>query len=302
VPTAHNGGTGGGRAGSVVNRLRKVATAEQIRIGGTGQSGRGFAVGGSLVEVLDGSMPPRRAGQCHGCSLITACVEGFWALRLDPSGRIGACLLRDDLRVSIAEHLDHPEGLLSTVEDYVGAFEQGRIGKATASRDGAGGMSEENEVNGAVAGHDVGVHLILIREGRVLLGRRANTGFADGGWHVPGGRLDPGETLPSAAIREAAEELGITVGPEALRVTCVCHHLDPDGQARVGVFFHVTTWDGEPVNAEPAKCSDLRWFDLGDLPTPLVDYARIRIAHADPGLVALQGWDSTDEGRTVMAT
>ena len=80
----------------------------------------------------------------------------------------------------------------------------------------------------------VGVHLILAADGKVLLLRRANTGFADGSWSVPGGCLDEGETLPAAAAREAREELGITIDPAGLAFAHLCHHADPDGQARIG--------------------------------------------------------------------
>ena len=45
----------------------------------------------------------------------------------------------------------------------------------------------------------VGVHLILTEGSKVLLLRRANTGFADGSWSLPGGSLENGETLPAAA-------------------------------------------------------------------------------------------------------
>ncbi|WP_093168058.1 NUDIX domain-containing protein [Sinosporangium album] len=59
----------------------------------------------------------------------------------------------------------------------------------------------------------VGVHLTLIQDGKVLLLLRANTGFADGSWSVPGGCVDAGETLPEGAAREAREELGAWQGP-----------------------------------------------------------------------------------------
>jgi hypothetical protein len=129
---------------------------------------------------------------------------------------------------------------VATVEDYLSGFTQGRVRPVPWRSDQAdqadqgGAVGVTGEANGetglstGAVGHDVGVHLVLTRGEAVLLGRRANTGFADGSWHVPGGRLEPGETLPQAAVREAAEELGIGVDPRDLRVACVCHHLDPD--------------------------------------------------------------------------
>ena len=118
----------------------------------------------------------------------------------------------------------------------------------------------------------VGVHLILINGGKVLLLRRANTGFADGSWSLPGGCLDEGETLPAAAAREALEETGITIDPADLAFAHLCHHADPDGQARIGVFFTATRWTGKPINAEPGKCSEIGWHDMSSLPPDVVSY------------------------------
>jgi 8-oxo-dGTP diphosphatase len=137
----------------------------------------------------------------------------------------------------------------------------------------------------------VGVHLILTTGGKVLLLRRANTGFADGSWSVPGGCLDDGETLPAAAAREAREEVGINIDPADLHFTHLCHHADPDGQARVGVFFTAQRWAGEPVNAEPAKCSEIGWHLLDSLPADIVSYIRTGLlACTRQDAFSLDGW------------
>jgi 8-oxo-dGTP diphosphatase len=138
----------------------------------------------------------------------------------------------------------------------------------------------------------VGVHLILAEGRKVLLLRRANTGFADGWWSVPGGSLEHGETLPQAAAREALEEIGVTIDPADLSFARLCHHADPDGQARVGVFFTARRWAGEPVNAERHKCSEIAWHDLADLPSDVVSYIRTGLDAHDHGTTfALDGWD-----------
>ncbi|MBV9024863.1 MAG: NUDIX hydrolase [Streptomycetaceae bacterium] len=53
-------------------------------------------------------------------------------------------------------------------------------------------------------------HLILSRDGRVLLGRRRNTGWNDGLYQVPSGHVEH-ESASAAVIREAQEEAGISV-------------------------------------------------------------------------------------------
>jgi 8-oxo-dGTP diphosphatase len=137
----------------------------------------------------------------------------------------------------------------------------------------------------------IGVHLIALSHGKVLLGRRANTGFADGLWSTPGGRLEAGELVERAVIREAAEEVDIAIRPEDLSLAHLCHHLDPDGRARLGVFFATTTWSGSPVNAEPGRCTEIAWHRVEELPEDMVDYVRAAIIGYHNGhLTTMHGW------------
>jgi ADP-ribose pyrophosphatase YjhB (NUDIX family) len=138
----------------------------------------------------------------------------------------------------------------------------------------------------------VGVHLILTQGEKVLLLRRAKTGFADGSWSVPGGRLEDGETLPAAAAREAREETGVTIDPDDLAFAHLCHHADPDGRARIGVFFTARRWAGKLVNAEPDLCSELGWHDLDDLPGDTVSYIRAALlAYRKGTIFSLDSWE-----------
>ncbi|MBP2706199.1 NUDIX domain-containing protein [Microbispora sp. RL4-1S] len=137
----------------------------------------------------------------------------------------------------------------------------------------------------------VDVHLLLFDEsGRVLLGRRQDTGYADGEWHImPSGHLEEGESVVAAAAREAREELGIEVGE--CRVAHVMHHRNPGGTARIGMFLTTTGMSGTPVNAEPHKCAELAWFPPDRLPDRMVPYSRAGVAavcRADA--FSLHGW------------
>ena len=137
----------------------------------------------------------------------------------------------------------------------------------------------------------VGVHLILIQDQKVLLLRRANTGFADGCWSLPGGSLENGETLPAAAAREAREETGLAIDPHDLAFAHLCHHADPDGLARIGIFFTACRWTGEPVNAEPRLCSELAWHHLNRLPGDTVSYIRTALlAYREGTTFSLDNW------------
>ena len=57
----------------------------------------------------------------------------------------------------------------------------------------------------------VGVGVLLVRDGRVLLGERRGSHGA-GTWAPPGGHLEDGETVEACARREVAEETGLTPG------------------------------------------------------------------------------------------
>src|SRR5215471_13215724 len=89
----------------------------------------------------------------------------------------------------------------------------------------------------------VAVHLFLIRDGRVLLLRRANTGYEDGSYSVPAGHLDGGEEVTVAAIREAREEIGIGLARSAVSVVGVMHQRSD--VEYIDFFVAASTWSGE---------------------------------------------------------
>jgi len=102
--------------------------------------------------------------------------------------------------------------------------------------------------------HPVDVLLLLTGADRVLLALRAGTGYADGQWNLPSGKLELGEDALSAVIREAREEIWVQLATDEPRMAAVVHHRNAAGLARVGLIFAVA-YDpgrhGEPVNAEP---------------------------------------------------
>lgn len=116
------------------------------------------------------------------------------------------------------------------------------------------------------------VQLFFFREHHILLLRRFNTGFRDGEYTVPAGHMDGGETVRQAAIREGYEEAGVSLKEDDLLFSTVMHRIEDE--ERVDFFFQVQQWEGEPFNAEPEKCDDLRWFPVNALPTNTVPYVR----------------------------
>jgi ADP-ribose pyrophosphatase YjhB (NUDIX family) len=135
----------------------------------------------------------------------------------------------------------------------------------------------------------VTVHLLFFQEGKVLLLRRFQTGYMDGHYSVPAGHLDGGETLTQSAVREALEETGMDLAPEDISFACVLHRFEDE--ERVDFFVRVARWKGEPVNAEPHKCDNLRWFKLSRLPDNIVPYVRRGLHNALAGIAFDEfGW------------
>jgi len=133
------------------------------------------------------------------------------------------------------------------------------------------------------------VHLVLRRGDQVLYGQRQNTGYEDGAWHLPSGHLEAGESVVTALIREAEEEIGITIDPRDVHFSHIMHNSSSGG--RVAFFFSVTHWKGEPTNREPEKCADLNWFRLDEPPEHMIHYCREAMCHiADQRVFSTFGW------------
>jgi cyclic pyranopterin phosphate synthase len=79
------------------------------------------------IEVIDASLGRHHVGQCGTCPSRPACVEGFWALRLDAAGTLAPCLLRPSLRLDVTPHTSDPSQLLAAVNAHLDAFTEGTL-------------------------------------------------------------------------------------------------------------------------------------------------------------------------------
>lgn len=119
----------------------------------------------------------------------------------------------------------------------------------------------------------VGVGLLVIKDGKVLWGKRKGS-HGSGLYGGIGGHLEYGETLEQGILRELSEECGIKV--TNLRLLCVSDFLTHHPKHYVDVGF-VAEWEaGEPQVLEPEKCEGWEWRDLDDLPkncfAPMIGY------------------------------
>jgi 8-oxo-dGTP diphosphatase len=114
----------------------------------------------------------------------------------------------------------------------------------------------------------VAVYLILERDGNILFVKRRNTGFMDGYWGLPAGKVDENEELLKSVIREAKEELGVEITAADLSFCHLNHrhdHTQTDTKFWIDVYFRASRWYGEPANAEPHKAEQIAWLDPSDI-------------------------------------
>ncbi|WP_079181787.1 NUDIX domain-containing protein [Streptomyces yunnanensis] len=128
----------------------------------------------------------------------------------------------------------------------------------------------------------------------VLLQRSQNAEFAEGMWDLPVGKSEPGEPITETAVRELYEETGLTVKPEALKVTHIIHGAwgveAPNGF--LTIVFAAHEWTGEPENREPRKHAQVRWVDADAIPEDFVGTTASALhGYLTDGLqVSLDGW------------
>lgn len=133
-------------------------------------------------------------------------------------------------------------------------------------------------------------YVLLRRGSEVLLQLRRGTGYMDGHWAcAAAGHVEAGESVFDAAIREAAEELAITIDPADLEPLTGMHRTGRNGlpiDERVDWFFACSRWTGTPSLTEPDKAAELRWFDLGSLPEPVVPHEEFVLEGLRAGTLA----------------
>jgi 8-oxo-dGTP diphosphatase len=130
----------------------------------------------------------------------------------------------------------------------------------------------------------VDIHLLLVSQGDLLLGRRAGTGYGDGAYEPPSGRLAERETLVEAAVRVAAAEVGIALAPGEVSLAHVLH--DVSGAGRMAFFLTADGWAGDACPAAPAgtgSYSDFGWYPLTELPANMIDRARVAVRNFAAG-------------------
>ena len=105
----------------------------------------------------------------------------------------------------------------------------------------------------------------------ILFQKRINTGYCDGFYDLAAsGHVEANESMKQAMCREAKEELGIIINEDDLEFICMIHKKSK-GSTYYNGYFKANKWIGEPCINEPEKNEELKWFNINDLPSNIVD-------------------------------
>ena len=122
----------------------------------------------------------------------------------------------------------------------------------------------------------IGVGVVLNQAGEVLIDQRLNEGLLGGLWEFPGGKQEPGESIPVTVARELREELAIEVDVNQELIT-VDHAYS---HKKLRFIVHLCRWlSGEP---QPLASQQVRWVkpeELGNFPFPAANARIIEALH-----------------------
>jgi 8-oxo-dGTP diphosphatase len=112
----------------------------------------------------------------------------------------------------------------------------------------------------------VGVAVMIVKDGKVLLGKR-KTSHGAGEYSFPGGHLEYMELFSNCAIRETREECGIEIQNIKFLLVANLTQYAPKHYCNICL---IADWkDGEVKLLEPDRYESWDWYDIDSLPSPL---------------------------------
>ncbi len=139
--------------------------------------------------------------------------------------------------------------------------------------------------------------IIRNKEGKIAFVLRSNTGWMNGFYGLPSGKVEKVESFADAVAREAKEEAGITFDPKNAKFVHIMHrYTPPEPSDWVDVFFEVSNYEGEAYNAEPDVHGELVWLDPTNLPKNVIPAVKQAIGYIEEGIRYSEfGWPNSED-------
>lgn len=136
-------------------------------------------------------------------------------------------------------------------------------------------------------------YVIVRKNDKMAFVLRTNTNWMNGHYGLPAGKVEHDETFIQAAIREAKEEIGITVTSADLRHILTMHRMEEnETNCWADVFFEATDWQGDVYNAEPHMHSEVAWLNSADLPDNTIPAIKFALEQIKAGRSYCEyGWN-----------
>ncbi|WP_064641027.1 NUDIX domain-containing protein [Paenibacillus marchantiae] len=133
----------------------------------------------------------------------------------------------------------------------------------------------------------IGVGAVILNERNEVLLVWRNRQPEQYTWSIPGGKVDPYESLETAVIREIKEEVDLDIAIEGL--LCTAETIRPEQEEHwISVLYFTRVIRGIARNLEEGGAiGEIGWFPLNDLPSPLASFTV-------PGLQAIKQLYSQD--------
>lgn len=105
--------------------------------------------------------------------------------------------------------------------------------------------------------------LFLVKDGQILLAMKKR-GFGKGKWNGVGGKIEPGESIEEALVRECQEEIAVTPKNWKLAAEIDFQEFHDGEPAHIYCHAYITNeWDGVPTESEEMAPA---WFDIDKIP------------------------------------
>lgn len=135
----------------------------------------------------------------------------------------------------------------------------------------------------------------LCNGNEVLLVRRHNASFGNGLYSMVGGKVEQGERGLAAIKREVQEETGLEIPESSFELVHTFHRKGLDTEL-IALCFKADIANMSPVNNEPEKHDDMKFFNMTKLPSNIIPAHKQAIEYIKQSVsYSEHGWNSEQQ-------